>query len=64
MNRSCCAGAGVLDCAARSGFASPYHLAYVYTGLGEHDRAIDLLEHAVASRTGAPAIAGDKGGVT
>jgi serine/threonine-protein kinase len=38
---------------ARTGFVSPYHLAYVYTGLGEHDRAIDLLEHAIATRTGA-----------
>jgi serine/threonine-protein kinase len=38
---------------ARTSFVSPYHLAYVYTGLGEHDRAIDLLEHAIASRTGA-----------
>ena len=38
---------------ARTGFVSPYHLAYVYTGLGEHDRAIDLLEHAITNRTGA-----------
>jgi Flp pilus assembly protein TadD len=38
---------------ARTGFVSPYHLAYVHTGLGEHDRAIDLLEHAIATRTGA-----------
>jgi serine/threonine-protein kinase len=34
-------------------FVSPYHLAYVYTGLGEADRAIDLLERAVAERSGA-----------
>ena len=33
-------------------FVSPYHLAYVHTGLGEHDRAIDLLEEAVRARTG------------
>jgi tetratricopeptide (TPR) repeat protein len=33
-------------------YVSPYHLAYVYTGLGEYDRAMDLLERAVAERTG------------
>ncbi|MEP6572893.1 MAG: tetratricopeptide repeat protein [Gemmatimonadota bacterium] len=33
-------------------YVSPYHFAYVYTGLGEADRAIDLLERAVAKRTG------------
>jgi serine/threonine-protein kinase len=38
---------------ARNGFVSPYHLAYVYTGLGELDRAFDLLEHAIETRTGA-----------
>lgn len=38
---------------AKRAFVSPYHLAYVYTGLGEYDRAIDLLETAVAARTGA-----------
>lgn len=32
---------------------SPYHRAYVHTGLGEHDHAIDLLERAVAERAGA-----------
>ena len=36
----------------RSAFVSPYHIAYVYTGLGEFDRAMDLLEQAVAERTG------------
>jgi TolB-like protein len=39
--------------AAREAFVSPYHLAYVHTGLGDVDRAIDLLERAVAERTGA-----------
>jgi len=34
-------------------FVSPYTLAYVYTGLGEADRAIDLLERSVRERTGA-----------
>ena len=33
-------------------FVSPYHIAYVYTGLGDSDRAMDLLERAVAERTG------------
>ncbi|MDP9202059.1 MAG: hypothetical protein M3P26_09065 [Gemmatimonadota bacterium] len=37
---------------ARSAFVSPYHIAYVYTGLGESDRAMDWLERAVAERTG------------
>ena len=37
---------------ARTRFVSPYHLAYVYTGLGEHDRAIDQLEQAVRTRSG------------
>ena len=27
-------------------YVSPYHLAYVYTGLGEHDRAVESLERA------------------
>ena len=30
---------------------SPYHLAYVYTGLGDYDRAMDCLE-AYAERAG------------
>ena len=37
---------------AKSSFVSPYHLAYVHTGLGQLDAAIDLLETAVAARTG------------
>jgi serine/threonine-protein kinase len=37
---------------AQRTYVSPYHLAYVYTGLGEVDRAMDLLERAVADRTG------------
>ncbi len=37
---------------AKTGFVSPYHFAYVYTGLGEFDKALDLLERAVAERTG------------
>ena len=38
---------------AREGYVSPYHFAYVLTGLGEMDRAMDYLERAVAERTGA-----------
>ena len=34
-------------------FVSPYHLAYVHTGLGEYDRAIDYLERAYEDRAGA-----------
>jgi tetratricopeptide (TPR) repeat protein len=37
---------------ARTAFVSPYHFAYVYTGLGDSDRAMDWLERAVAERTG------------
>jgi serine/threonine-protein kinase len=41
-----------LEDRARSAFVSPYHFAYVYTGLGDFDRAVDCLERAVAARTG------------
>ena len=34
-------------------YVSPYHMAYVYTGLGEWDRAIDFLESAYEKRAGA-----------
>src|SRR5579872_356982 len=34
-------------------FVSPYHLAYVYTGLGEADAAMDCLELAFEQRSGA-----------
>jgi TolB-like protein/Tfp pilus assembly protein PilF len=37
---------------AAGAFVSPYHIAYVYTGLRDSDRAMDLLERAVAERTG------------
>ena len=40
-----------LEDPARS-VASPYHLAYVYTGLGELDHAMDCLEQAVDRRSG------------
>ena len=34
-------------------FVSPYHFAYIYTGLGEADTAIDYLERAFERRSGA-----------
>jgi TolB-like protein/Flp pilus assembly protein TadD len=43
---------GELEERARDAYVSPYHFAYVYTGLGDYDRALDLLERAVAERTG------------
>jgi len=33
-------------------YVSPYHFAYVHTGLGEHDAAIDWLEQAYEQRAG------------
>jgi serine/threonine protein kinase/Tfp pilus assembly protein PilF len=38
---------------ARHDFVSPYHFAYVHTGLGEKDAAIDWLEQAFERRSGA-----------
>jgi len=38
---------------AAGGYVAPYHLALVHTGLGEHDRALDLLEQAADERAGA-----------
>lgn len=37
---------------AAHGFVSPYHFAYVHTGLGETDAALDWLERAFAQRSG------------
>jgi serine/threonine-protein kinase len=42
-----------LEDPARPTPASSYHLAYVYTGLGEADRAMDCLERAFEERIGA-----------
>jgi serine/threonine-protein kinase len=33
-------------------YVSPYHMAYVHTGLGQEDLAMDLLERAYEQRTG------------
>lgn len=37
---------------SRQRHVSSYHLAYVYTGLGEHDAAVDALEEAYDERAG------------
>lgn len=42
-----------LETRARTAYVSPYHLAYVHTGLGEYDQAVALLERASAERAGA-----------
>ena len=33
-------------------YVAPYHMAYVYTGLGEHEAAIEYLERAYEERAG------------
>jgi tetratricopeptide (TPR) repeat protein len=43
---------GALETRSQTEYVSPYHFAYLYTGLGEADRAMDLLERAVAERAG------------
>jgi tetratricopeptide (TPR) repeat protein len=45
-------GSGATRSAGGDPVRIPYHFAYVYTGLGEADRALDYLEHAVKERTG------------
>jgi tetratricopeptide (TPR) repeat protein len=42
-----------LETWAETRYVSPYHLAYVYTGLGDADGAMDCLERAMAERAGA-----------
>jgi serine/threonine protein kinase/Tfp pilus assembly protein PilF len=37
---------------SRTSYVSPYHFAYVYTGLGRHDEAMDYLERASEQRAG------------
>jgi len=37
---------------ARQRYVSPYHMAYVYTGLGETETALDWLERACDERAG------------
>jgi serine/threonine-protein kinase len=40
-------------------YVPPYHLAYVYVGLGEYDKAMDMLEQAFDEQSGA--VSGIKG---
>jgi eukaryotic-like serine/threonine-protein kinase len=42
-----------LETMAAQRYVSPYHMAYVHTGLGEPDRAMDWLERAFDERAGA-----------
>jgi eukaryotic-like serine/threonine-protein kinase len=37
---------------SRQRYVSPYHMAYVHTGLGEHEQAMDWLERAYEERAG------------
>jgi hypothetical protein len=39
-----------LEQLATTRYVSPYHLAYVFTGLHEQERALDYLEQALAQR--------------
>jgi adenylate cyclase len=43
---------GELEELTKTRYVSPYHPAYVLTGLGEHERALDLLEQAYEGRAG------------
>ena len=42
-----------LEARAEKDYVPPYHLAYVYTGLGDADGAVECLERAVGERAGA-----------
>jgi len=52
-------GLSNLEQAARERWVSPCHMAYVYTGLGDADTAMDVLERSCAERAGS--IYGSKG---
>jgi TolB-like protein/Tfp pilus assembly protein PilF len=41
-----------LERRSRDSYVSPYYFAYLYTGLGEAERAMDWMERAVAERAG------------
>ncbi len=43
---------GRLEQLSAERYVSPYHMAYVYTGLGDADRALECLERAFAERAG------------
>jgi serine/threonine protein kinase/Tfp pilus assembly protein PilF len=42
-----------LEDRAQRTYVSPYHLAFVYTGLGDQERALDLVERAFQEHAGA-----------
>jgi len=44
---------GELEEQSRRRYVSPYHMAYVYTGLGQQDRAVECLERAYEQHAGA-----------
>jgi serine/threonine-protein kinase len=44
---------GQLEDLSTRRYVSPYHMAYVFTGLGEKERAMDWLERAYDERSGA-----------
>lgn len=41
-----------LELRAHDAYVSPYYFAYLYTGLGDAERALEVLERAVAQRAG------------
>jgi eukaryotic-like serine/threonine-protein kinase len=41
-----------LEAMARERYVSPYHMAYVHTGLGQEEQALDWLERAYENRAG------------
>jgi Flp pilus assembly protein TadD len=43
---------GRLEELSRQRYVSPYHMAYVYAGVGEDNRAMDWLERAYEERAG------------
>ena len=45
-------GLAALEERAKHAYVSPYHFAYVYTGLGDADGALDWLERAVMEHGG------------
>jgi serine/threonine-protein kinase len=47
-----------LEVLSEQRYVSPYHLAYVYTGLGEVDQAVDCLERAYEDRAAVSGIRG------
>ena len=44
---------GDIEARAKIAYVAPYHLAYAHMGVGDLERALDFLEHAVSERGGA-----------